>query len=196
MELSQLKIVVLGEANAGKSSLICRYTTGQFKETLSSVSSGLHTKLLTLPKGQIKLNIWDTVGEEKHNSISRLYYRNADIFFLVYDLSENDSAIGLKNWYQCIRKEDDTLTAKVYIIASKLDILFNDTSELQGKHFAEEIGVKFFKTSAKTGVGIEDLFLAVASNITPSVSNPLTRKSINLNDFKPHIMEKKKKKFC
>ena len=94
------KTVIVGEMSTGKTSIIYRYLEGQFKESYNSTLSPTNTsKLLQLEQGGILLDIWDTAGQEKYRGINKLFYNDAQIAILVYDITNKKSFEELKSYW-------------------------------------------------------------------------------------------------
>ena len=94
------KTVIVGEILTGKTSIIYRYLEGQFKESYNSTLSPTNTsKLLQLEQGGILLDIWDTAGQEKYRGINKLFYNDAQIAILVYDITNRKSFEELKSYW-------------------------------------------------------------------------------------------------
>ena len=101
-EPKSCKIVLLGESGVGKTSIISRYTTGQFNELCQSTNGASYSsktiKLRKLKKN-LKLDIWDTAGQEKYRSLTKFYYKDAAIAILVFDVTRKDSYEEIKNYW-------------------------------------------------------------------------------------------------
>lgn len=163
-----LKIIVIGDAGVGKSSLLVRLTEDRFlvdSDPTIGIEFGSH--LVTLPSGErIKLQVWDTAGSEQFRSITRSYYKGSAGCLLVYDVSERHSFEHLGSWLVDVREqaEEDATVALVGNMAD-LDAEQREVSYEEGAAFAEEHGLLFFETSAKTGANVHAVFGALAEHI-------------------------------
>ena len=94
----EIKIVLLGDINVGKTSIVLRYSKNIFKNHYPPTIGGAYTqKNLLLQNGiLIKFHIWDTSGQERYRTMSKLYYLDAEAIILVYDISNEESVINLK----------------------------------------------------------------------------------------------------
>ena len=101
----EIKIVLLGDINVGKTSIVLRYSKNIFKNHYPPTIGGAYTqKILLLQNGiLIKFHIWDTSGQERYRTMSKLYYLDAEAIILVYDISNEESVINLKYWIQEIK---------------------------------------------------------------------------------------------
>ena len=102
------KVILLGEAAVGKTSIISRYINNKFEDSVqSTVGAAFFAKEIKLENGnEYTLNIWDTAGAEIFRSINKLFYRDASIALLVYDITNKESYEELKNyWLDQIKRE-------------------------------------------------------------------------------------------
>lgn len=94
------KIILLGEANVGKTSLINRYVKNEFLDTSPSLGASFSSKTITMKDGQIYcLNIWDSAGSEKYRSVNKFFYRYTSVVILIYDITNKDSFEALKSYW-------------------------------------------------------------------------------------------------
>ena len=108
------KIILLGEASVGKSSIIGRYVEGEFKNMPASLGASFSTKNITLPNGTVyNLNIWDTAGSEKFRSMNKFYYRDSSIAILVFDVKRKETFDSLEYWVDEIKKNSDSNIGKI-----------------------------------------------------------------------------------
>ena len=106
------KVILLGEANVGKTCLITRYTQNSFSATHeATVGASFSTRELKLDDGTTYLlNVWDTAGAEMFRSINKLFYRDAVICLLVYDITKKDTFDEIKDyWMEEVTKETDDI---------------------------------------------------------------------------------------
>ena len=101
----QVKVVLLGESGVGKSSVMLRFVTNNFKiEPDSTVGASYMGKILQFNEKMIKFNIWDTAGQERYHSLAKMYYRDADVAIIVYDITNSESFQGMKKWYNEVKQ--------------------------------------------------------------------------------------------
>ena len=101
-EEEEVKLILLGESGVGKTAIIKRYLYDEFS-SIRTPSDSMHyvEKDLTINKRKIKLNVWDTIGQEKYRSFTNLFFKNANIVILVYDITNKKSFEEIKNyWYK------------------------------------------------------------------------------------------------
>ena len=161
-EPESIKVVLLGESGVGKTSIISQFTTNKFNPRCpTSVSAQFISKTVDFPElGQsIKFDIWDTIGQEKYRSLAKIFYKDAKVIILVYDITTEYSFNGLKEfWYN--ETKDNTDSTPIYaVVANKVDLYVEQTvSNSDGQEFADEIGAIFQTTSALSDSGINTLF--------------------------------------
>ena len=162
------KVVLLGEAGVGKTSIISRYIKQKFDpEYITSLTSQFLRKIVEFPDNKkITLDIFDTSGQEKYRSVAKFYYRHARAVIFVYDITSTKSFKEMKEyWYEQI-KEVDIENFIIAIVANKNDLYEErEVQDEEGEKFAQQIGGFFVSTSAKNDSGVNDLFDNIAKKI-------------------------------
>ena len=160
-----LKIVLVGEAGVGKTSIISQFIDQIFQEDLQSSTGGtFSSKTLILNNGKtIKFDIWDTAGEERYRSLSKLFYKDSNAAILVYDITRKESFDELKNYWANQIKESSNSNIILVVDANKSDLSEKEeVDETEARIFAGELNAIFCATSARNSIGIDDLFLQIA----------------------------------
>ena len=166
----EIKIVLLGDPAVGKSSLVQRFCVGKFEDKYKITIGGAYLqKEVKLKNGDIlKLHIWDTGGQEKFRSMASLYYKDAVAAILVYDVSNPETLESLDYWINELNNNADNKNIIFSVAGNKCD-LPNDMKKIsnsEGKNFCKEKNVPIFnETSAKTGVGVKELFTSLAQKV-------------------------------
>ncbi|KAJ5887841.1 Small GTPase superfamily Rab type [Penicillium taxi] len=201
---SSVKLVLLGEAAVGKSSLVLRFVNNDFQENKEpTIGAAFLTQKCSLPTRTIKFEIWDTAGQERFASLAPMYYRNAQAALVVYDVTKPSSLIKAKHWVAELQRQASPGIV-IALVGNKLDLTNSgdasgpasegepesagpDGDEAVGEEneeqdsgdarkvstreatsYAEEEGLLFFETSAKTGTNVVDVFTAIANAIPES----------------------------
>lgn len=155
-----LKVVVAGDGNVGKTSLIRRYCEGHFEQSrVATIGVDFQTQRVELPDGPIKLSIWDMAGQERFEVMREGFYRGSLAVALVYDLTEPKSLQHLPRWRQEIMKVVEGVP--LLIVGNKRDLAPEAPLD-EGKALAEKMGGKHLVTSALTGDGVDRLFKGLA----------------------------------
>ncbi|XP_073011251.1 uncharacterized protein [Typha latifolia] len=160
------KLVLLGDGRVGKTSLVLRYVTNAFSEKQeATIQASYLTKRLVIEGVPITLSIWDTAGQERFHALGPIYYRDADAAILVYDIMDNDTFLRVTKWV----KELQLMAPKnmiMAIAANKSDLVRSKKFNVQeAESYASTIGASLFITSAKSGTGIDDIFLDLANRL-------------------------------
>ena len=156
------KIVLVGDAGTGKTCIISRFVNERFdKAQMSTACPSFCNKSVSYPKYNktINIDIWDTAGQEIYRSISKLFYNGASIGILVYDITNKNSFVSLKEyWYKELKENTDN-DIIFFLVGNKIDLFESEqVSEQEAKDFAKSIGAGFILTSAKNNIRINDLF--------------------------------------
>ena len=154
------KILLLGDSSVGKTCFLMRYTDNTFQEIhMSTIGLDYKLKNVQLDDGKIvKIQIWDTAGQDRFRSITKNYYKGAHGIILIYDVTSRKTFENVKNWVSQIKEE---VSDKVIIIlvGNKIDDESNrKVSKEEGKKMANDCGLDFFETSAKSGLNIDSTF--------------------------------------
>eukprot|EP00294_Goniomonas_avonlea_P012066 CAMPEP_0114556138 /NCGR_PEP_ID=MMETSP0114-20121206/9133_1 /TAXON_ID=31324 /ORGANISM="Goniomonas sp, Strain m" /LENGTH=199 /DNA_ID=CAMNT_0001741331 /DNA_START=21 /DNA_END=620 /DNA_ORIENTATION=- len=163
MASTKLKVVLLGESSVGKSSIVLRFVQGEFvPNSLPTVGAAFLTQTLHVDGKSIKLEIWDTAGQEKFHGLAPLYYHGAQIALLVYDITEPSSFAKAKYWVSQLQ-EHGSPDIVICLVGNKVDLEQRRmVQNSDAQDYAHQQDFLFFETSAKLGQNISELFLAAA----------------------------------
>ena len=165
--LYEIKVVLLGDPAVGKSSLVERFCLDRFEEKYSITIGGAYLqKEVKLENGDILiLHIWDTGGQEKFRSLAPLYYKDSVAAILVYDVSNKESLESLDYWVKESEVNVDNSNFIISVAGNKCDLSneMKKVSYTDGKNFCKEKDISiFYETSAKSSVGVKELFTSLA----------------------------------
>jgi Ras-related protein Rab-5C len=160
------KLVFLGGSCVGKSSILLRYIKNKFNpQECSTIGASFLTSKIILDDCIIKFEIWDTAGQERYHSLAPLYYRNASVIFVTFDVTCYTSYAQAKSWITEL-KQSGPEKAIIVLVGNKVDItdLTKFKSEIVNE-YATENNIKYIETSAKTNYNIEKLFKDAALSV-------------------------------
>jgi len=156
-----VKVVLLGKHSVGKTCLVERFLHGQFKDsTVATVGAAFGAKKVEVYGREITLGVWDTAGQERYESMSRIYYRGAKAALVCFDLSDMKSFEKVRFWVEELMLNEES--CDIYIVGTKLDMTGQGHVSEEIRDYVSRINAKLFLTSARTGEGIEALFLDIA----------------------------------
>ncbi|CAR26415.1 ZYRO0B09152p [Zygosaccharomyces rouxii] len=162
--VANLKLVLLGESSVGKTSIVTRYTTGNYQKTNATIGAAFFTKAINVPSEdgvvrKVNVEIWDTAGQERYRSLTPVYYRNTDAAFIVFDVTKPESLEKAHSWIEELneycssdRPENEINTI---VVGNKIDL----------DHGPFETDLQYVLVSAKTGEGIVKLFEKLAQSV-------------------------------
>eukprot|EP01129_Flabellula_baltica_P015709 TRINITY_DN80_c0_g1_i2.p1 TRINITY_DN80_c0_g1~~TRINITY_DN80_c0_g1_i2.p1 ORF type:complete len:213 (+),score=48.34 TRINITY_DN80_c0_g1_i2:42-680(+) len=201
----EAKIVLLGDTGVGKTSIAYRYTQDEGFQHMTNPTIGAEflLKNVQVDEFKLKLQIWDTAGQEKFRSLAPMYYRGAKAALLVYDITSTESFNRVKDW---VNELKTNLTEEIImqVVGNKKDkesqreVHFEEASA-----YANLVGANYFETSAKTKEGIEEVFDDVAVKIVEaessaerSKSNESSDETVDLHKTKDSQGQKKDEDTC
>ena len=163
------KVVLLGEAGVGKTSIISQFIDESFQEDIQSSTGGTYSsKTFVIGNKQLlDFEIWDTAGQERYRSLTTMYYKDANAAILVYDITLQKSFDEIKAYWANQVKETSSNDIILVVCGNKSDLIKDEeVDEEKAREFANEIGALFFLTSAKNAIGINDVFIQIAKKHT------------------------------
>ncbi|KAH6917240.1 GTP-binding protein ypt5 [Coprinopsis sp. MPI-PUGE-AT-0042] len=200
----QVKLVLLGEAAVGKSSVVLRFVNNEFQPNKEpTIGAAFLTQKCRLEDRILRYEIWDTAGQERFHSLAPMYYRNAQAAVVVYDVTKASSLEKAKSWVKELQRQANP-NIVIALAGNKVDLVQASSSSSAGgtpsgesddeaddatatggeapssatepeslrqvpreeaQAYAQEAGLLFFETSAKTGEGIVEIFTEIAKKI-------------------------------
>ena len=160
------KLVLLGESNVGKTSILKRLEHKEFDPNVENTAGATYTsRVVLLPNNDtITLDIWDTSGQKKYRSLTKFFYRDAKGVILVYDSTNEESFNELKDyWYNEVK--NPAINIAIAVVANKSDLEEIVVPDEDGEKFAESIGAIFASVSAKDNIGLSDLLERIGQNL-------------------------------
>ena len=187
------KILLLGDSEVGKSCFLMRYSDNIFVENyITTIGLDYKLKYVQLDSGEtIKVQLWDTAGQDRYRTIAKNYYKGSHGILLLYDITKENSFENIREWVQNIREEVYE-KAIIFLIGNKIDKKNERkiTTE-QGQKLAAEYNLPFFEASAKSGENVEEIFKNLYKKISEVYVDMQKEKGGKLNSN-----TKKKIKCC
>ena len=154
------KLIVIGNSGVGKSCLSLRATQDLFKEDfISTIGFEFFNFNLKINDKIIKLQIWDTCGQEIYRSLISGFYRNTELAIIVFSVIDRKSFEGIDEWLKQL-KTHGTPDCKIFLIGNKIDLPNRMVSSQEAINYKKENGFEcYMETSAKTGANIRELFV-------------------------------------
>lgn len=157
-KMTEEKLIFVGDSGVGKTCMIRRIIDDVYEEGgKSTVSGEHHLRTYSNENCQVKLNYWDTAGQEQYQSLAPMYYREADIAVIAFSTTEPSSFDSLQDRISNV-KDYTGKDTKIIIVATKIDSSESDKDQIKrGENFAKDIDACFFAVSSKTGENISKL---------------------------------------
>ncbi|PRQ18283.1 putative small GTPase superfamily, P-loop containing nucleoside triphosphate hydrolase [Rosa chinensis] len=165
-----LKYIIIGDTGVGKSCMLLQFTNKNFQLAHDcTVGVEFGSRMVTVEGRLIKIQIWDTAGQESFRSITRTYYRGAAGALLVYDVTRRETFKHVASWIDDARQHANP-NMTFMLIGNKCDLHDRRVvSKEEGEQFAKENGLLFMETSARTAQNIEDAFTKAAAKILQNI---------------------------
>lgn len=193
MNRNMFKLIMVGETCVGKTCIIMRYTERTFTDSfLTTVGVDFKVKELVIDSTPIRIQIWDTAGQEQFHTITKSYFRGADGILLCFDLTSKQTLDKTRAWMESIR-ESASEKVNIVLVGNKCDLENREVTQEQGQEMADEFGINYYEASAKTGENITEIFETLAKDVMlRKERDPVVRtKTIDMAAVKP-----KKKECC
>lgn len=194
MSLDVIKVIVIGDSTVGKTALLLKYVEGVYTSTTMTIGIDFKNKNINIDGNDIKMQLWDTAGQERFKTISVSYFRRAHGIALLYDVSNTQSFEHIPNWLDSVA-QNTMRKVPLILIGNKCDLALKVKVE-EGKQMAEDNGVPFFLTSAKTGEGVEEAFTALARMVLKDQGHQDDPQDQDSVDIKEEKTTGEKKKCC
>ena len=165
------KYIIIGDPSVGKSNLLMKFAHNKFTdEYQATIGVEFGAKNIGIDQQIYRIQIWDTAGQENFRSITRAYYKNSVCAMVVYDITNRESFEHVQNWIEDVKNQSPK-TVLIILLGNKVDL--DDDRKVsydEGNEFATKNGLLFMETSAKSGVGVEEIFKQSAKEIAQKIS--------------------------
>ena len=190
------KLLIVGESGVGKTCILLRFADNSFEENfLSTIGVDFKVKEINVDEKRIKLQIWDSAGQERFKNITMSYYRNCSGIIIVYDVTNHTSFEKVGDWIQEVRRYVPSVP--LMIIGNKCDMEDKrQVSTEEGRELADKHGLIFLETSAKNNTNIENTFTDLSRLLMKDAENKPKTESKNQVNIAASSGKKNKKKCC
>ncbi|CAM9484308.1 unnamed protein product [Discosporangium mesarthrocarpum] len=164
----EFKVVVLGDKGVGKTCLVLRFIEGYFApKQQSTIGAFFLTKKITATDGTVcKMQIWDTAGQERFRAMAPMYYRNAAVAIVCFDIMDEESFQKMKDWVEELKTNVPEGKLVLAIACNKTDMESRRVvSKARAEQFAASVNALLCETSAKENWGVNELFSKVCDRV-------------------------------
>ena len=154
------KYIIIGDKNVGKTNIMFRYIYNKFEQNYKPlIGVDFCIKYVELNDKTYRLQIWDTDGEEGHQSIIKPYYIGTACVLVIYDITNRNSFDNITTWIEDYKNNSKSEKMLIILVGNKSDL--NDKRQVsneEGQDLADKFGILFFETSAFTGENVNNIF--------------------------------------
>ena len=167
------KLLIFGTGPIGKTSILRRFTDGSFTQNhLITIGIDFKIKYVHIFDRLIKLQIWDTAGNERFRTITKTYYKGAHGIIILYDVSDIYSFKDVRNyWFKELKKANVLEKVDIFLVGNKIDKTDRVISKEEGEKLAEEFGIRYYECSAKDNYNIDFIFNSLVKRIALNYFN-------------------------
>ena len=177
------QLLIIGDSTVGKTSILGRYANGIFNSNyLATIGLDNFTKDEVIDNKTVRIKIWDTAGQEKFQSLTKGFFRNAQGIMVVYDVTNSETYENIKYWTLSIKTHmgSDIEKISVIIIGNKIDSSEREVRREEAEVYCRELGYPYFETSAKTGENVDETIKYLVRQVLKK--NNIFRSKISNND--------------
>lgn len=177
------KILLIGDAGVGKTSMLARFADDTYSENyISTIGVDFKIKTVAINNILIKLQIWDTAGQDRFRSITSNYYRGAHGMIIAFDITDYESFDDVNMWLSEIDKYSNMATMRL-LVGCKADLEHKrNVSYDTAKNFADEKGMQYIEVSAKNSFNIDQAFFQLGEQLVEKAA--AAKMVLPVNDIK------------
>jgi small GTP-binding protein len=199
-----LKLILIGDSEVGKSTILLNYTDNIFcEEMIATICLENKVKTINIRGLKAKLQIWDTAGQEKFSSLTKGFFRNTDGILLVFDLTNNKSFNNIKKWINEVENNSDNKTKKI-LVGNKVDKKDNiQVSKIDIDNLCKKKKIKYIEVSGKNNTNVNEAFDTLVNLIIDKKTNEeliadygITDQTLSLSSSAINNTTGEKKKKC
>ena len=161
-----IKVALVGDYGVGKSCIVSRFTRDYFPmDEMSTLGVDFDCKEIDFKENQYKIQIWDTAGQEKFQSIVKSYLRDLNVCVLVYDVTQYKTFINLKKWLEDVYFISASQELLLYVVGNKNDLRGREVPNDEAEDFCKENNLEYIECSAKNDNNIDKIFMDIVEKI-------------------------------
>ncbi|CAG9329964.1 unnamed protein product [Blepharisma stoltei] len=199
----QFKLLIIGSSGVGKSCFLLQFTEGVFKQDhIVTIGVEYGAKNITINNTLVKLQIWDTAGQEEYRSITRTFYRNAHGIIIMYDITNLETFEDIDSWIN-EAKQNAGPDVSLFLVGNVLDLSPEERevdTDIAEKYAAENKLDGFMETSAKTAENVTEVFTKFGEILYKKHRSEITALNPEVRPNDPGVIirptDAKKKKGC
>ena len=175
--LKKYKVLIIGDACVGKTSLLLRHVEGRFiEEVTGTIGVDYRANTYVRDNQRYDLQIWDTAGQDRFKNVTRAYYRDANAALLVFDLTKETTLDNIKTWYQQLTNHVDRSDIVTILVGNKCD-LKSKVMPPEIQQLASELNIStYVQTSAREGTRVNEVFEQLLEKLIAHDGLPQTNK--------------------
>ena len=184
----KIQIILVGESDVGKTSLIRRYTNNIFNSNhLETIGIEFYSREERINNKIIQIKFWDTAGQEIFHSLTKNFYRKADGIIIVYDITNKESFERVQDWIKSVYDNTETYKEiQMIIVGNKIDLEeMREVRKEDGLKIGKYYEIDFFEASAKNAEGVNNFMIKIIGDILNNKVND--RNTINIKNYKSGI---------
>jgi len=193
-----IKLSIIGDSSVGKSNFLFKYIEGEFSPLhVATIGFDYKSKIVTLPesKKRVKLQIWDTAGQEKYMSINKNLFQRVQGVVLMYDITKHETFDHLETWMNLIRQMTNEIP--IILVGNKVDQ--EDSAEngrmveySEGEDFARAYNLEFFESSALNGTNVEKIIETISEIVLQRLKDGSSNNLVDVNNDRKNNQTKRK----
>ena len=193
-----IKLSIIGDSSVGKSNFLFKYIEGEISPLhVATIGFDYKSKIVTLPesKKRVKLQIWDTAGQEKYMSINKNLFQRVQGVVLMYDITKHETFDHLETWMNLIRQMTNEIP--IILVGNKVDQ--EDSAEngrmveySEGEDFARAYNLEFFESSALNGTNVEKIIETISEIVLQRLKDGSSNNLVDVNNDRKNNQTKRK----
>ena len=175
-----IKTALVGDYGVGKTCIVSRFSRNSFPmNDMSTLGVDFDNKIMNFKENNYKIQIWDTAGQEKFQSIVKSYIRDLNVCILVFDVNRLESFNNLKKWLDQVIYITGLDNIVLQIVGNKIDLKYREVPKEMVENFCREHNIDYLECSAKDDENIDDIFY----NVVEKIDNLLKKNKIELRTY-------------